>query len=624
MSGFLFGIPRKLIKRITEIEIDTHYYDNDVVPSNQDIFTYTIDTTSKLSTVTGLKVENITTAVMPYRIKYGNDLSSLWATVEYIKNGAFENNTSLIDMTIPNTINTIPSKCFKNCTSLSRVNISKAIHTIDSEAFSGCSNLRSIFIPFTVNNIATDAFKNCNNLKIICYKNSVAETYAKEHNIPYSLISYTLDDEVTQNSQNLVTSGSIFSFVKKHLDNIINPHDNSTFKNTNLTGITNILKGRLNQLCLTTRDELINNKKAELLIKYPNKDNINSTDYYNYSNELNDYVQNQVNSDVESYNDLSLVNKGYVDNSIKNITVGTGFQTVNDDNLKTSSKNVVNAINEVNDKLIPIQTRLVSGWNIVSLERLFPVNWAFVSKPYCYTDDGYDVEYNIRNFRNNVVNNNHAFEIYTNQDCNCDFAVTATNFISGYPMDYVILSYYYTGADGKDLDTVTEITNTNWTLSKTVGYGHSHEISSNGITYIKFGGDNTSGGSENANVNYYETIYLNIKEMQALLPDEDIIITLYGTWYSSKGNGHINVSMDCYTCNETPSINVDSSTKIITLSGNNLQTTYQSNSTMQCNVVTIKGNTSNYSSTYTPTFRITIKKMSNSSNYRTISIESLS
>ena len=82
--------------------------------------------------------------------------------------------------------------------------------------------------------------------------------------------------------------------------------------------------------------------------------------------------------------------------------------------------------------------------------------------------------------------------------------------------------------------------------------------------------------------------------------------------------------MDCYTCNETPSIMVDSSTKIITLSGNNLQTTYQSNSTMQCNVVTIKGNTSNYSSTYTPTFRITIKKMSNSSNYRTISIESLS
>ena len=57
--GFLFGIPRKLIKRVTEIEIDSHYYDNDVIPSSQDIFTYTVDEKNKVSEITGFKINNI-------------------------------------------------------------------------------------------------------------------------------------------------------------------------------------------------------------------------------------------------------------------------------------------------------------------------------------------------------------------------------------------------------------------------------------------------------------------------------------------------------------------------------------------------------------------------------------
>ena len=50
--GFLFGVPHKLIKRVTEIEIDSHYYDNDVIPSSQDIFTYTVDEKNKVSEIT--------------------------------------------------------------------------------------------------------------------------------------------------------------------------------------------------------------------------------------------------------------------------------------------------------------------------------------------------------------------------------------------------------------------------------------------------------------------------------------------------------------------------------------------------------------------------------------------
>ncbi len=52
---------------------------------------------------------------MPYRIKYGDSASHMWANVTTIKSGSFKNNEYLSDMTIPNTIDVIPSKCFSNC-----------------------------------------------------------------------------------------------------------------------------------------------------------------------------------------------------------------------------------------------------------------------------------------------------------------------------------------------------------------------------------------------------------------------------------------------------------------------------------------------------------------------------
>lgn len=585
--GFQFGIPKKLIQRVNEIEIDTHYYDKDVIPSAQEIFTFTVDKENETAIITGLVNNNIVSAVIPYKIQYDQTSKELTATVIELSENCFSNNTTLKTITIPNTIHIIPSNCFKNCSALETINIPTSIHTIKANAFNNCDSLNSIFIPYGVNTIEDGAFLDCDNLKIICYKHSKAEEYAEANNIPYSLISYTLDEDITENSENLVTSGIIYKWKKflddkinTHINNKTNPHNDSIFKNAKLTGSASINEGTLNTV---------------------------------------------------TANDLSLVNKSYVDKEVSEITspsIGVGYQKQYDTNLETNAKTVVGAINELNTKVNTVSGTLQAGWNNISINLLYPLGWTFLNKPYVYTDDGINVDYRVKNLtvsNETIKNNTNTFDMYVPVNCNYVFSTTNSNNISGYPIDYLVVSYYYTGADGKDLDTVTGISNANWPLSKnTVGYSHGNEIKNNSdVTLIYWGGDNTGGGSANASTKYYESVYFNIKAIQEQLPNEDIDIILYGTWFSELGNGNIYISMDCYTCSNIPTLSTNSN-KIITLSGDDLTKTYSNDNNLSCYIPTKKGSSSDYKNAYTPAFKITFKKVTTESNYRTIIIQPLS
>ena len=644
--GFLFGFPKKLLKRITEIEIDTHYYDNDVVPSNQDIFTYIVDTNKEVATITGFSKSGITSAVMSYRVKYGFDTSEQWYTVSYVKDGAFKSESNLISMTLPNTLHTIPKSCFANCGNLSQVNIPKSINVIETKAFENCSNLDTLFIGTNVKEIANDAFNGCSKLSIICYKDSIAEKYAIENNINYSLLSYKLDNDITENSKNLVTSGTIYSkFVNvtndltlkmtsmfnqvnnkltNHINNKLNPHDDSTFTNATLEGTTSINTGLLNEIYSTNDSELIAVKKKELAIKYPNYEDTSTEDYTAYTNELTEYTNN-IDKYVNETNGLALVNRNYVDSFVKP-DEGAGYQTIIDNKLETNAKTVISAINEINSRSHYVRTNLKQGWNNVSLNYLYPIGWKFTSKPYAYTSTGESVDYTIINTivsKETIKNESNTFDIFVPVDCILDFSTTVSNEISGYPMQYLVLTYYYTGTDGKDLDTVTGIENNNWPLNKTVGYGHKSSITNNDIALIQFGGDNLGGGTENSSVKYYESVYFDINEIENTLPGEDIEVVLYGTWYSSVGNGNITISLDCYTCDEKPTINIDSNTKRITLSGNNLVNTYSNATDMYCYIPTLKGGPSNYKTAYTPAFKIKFHRTEDTI-YNTVTIQQLS
>ena len=85
-------------------------------------------------------------------------------TVQSINNYAFYYCTSIKSVTIPNTVKTIGESVFARCTELKNINMPNSIESIGESSFAGCSNLKSITIPHSVSSIAEYAFGECDSL----------------------------------------------------------------------------------------------------------------------------------------------------------------------------------------------------------------------------------------------------------------------------------------------------------------------------------------------------------------------------------------------------------------------------------------------------------------------------
>lgn len=112
--------------------------------------------------------------------------------------GAFEENTEITEMIIPEGIRKIAPRTFLGCSNLSKVILPKSLKIIGEMAFEGCESLKSIEIPYGVKVIEASAFKNCKNLYEInisqgikTISNSCFENCEKlsQVNIPDSVIS---------------------------------------------------------------------------------------------------------------------------------------------------------------------------------------------------------------------------------------------------------------------------------------------------------------------------------------------------------------------------------------------------------------------------------------------------
>lgn len=99
---------------------------------------------------------------------------------------AFNNCTSLTNVTFKTTrLSIIPRASFYGCSSLDNVIIPSSVNTIESMAFAACVSLNRIYIPSTVSVISNDAFLYDNNLTIYGVAGSSAHVYALNKNIPF-------------------------------------------------------------------------------------------------------------------------------------------------------------------------------------------------------------------------------------------------------------------------------------------------------------------------------------------------------------------------------------------------------------------------------------------------------
>ena len=138
-------------------------------------------------------------------------------TLEVISDSLFSQCYELENVNIPNTVTKIDTQAFQDCKKLSKVNLPSSLKEIGIYAFNGCKNLTNISIPNNLKIVGAMAFCDCNlsqinlpksvteiqeyalgyndlypdsklfeplkikNFKIYGYKNTAAETYAKEN-----------------------------------------------------------------------------------------------------------------------------------------------------------------------------------------------------------------------------------------------------------------------------------------------------------------------------------------------------------------------------------------------------------------------------------------------------------
>ena len=108
-------------------------------------------------------------------------------SIESIEDCAFEDCTSLKSIKIPNSVKSIEDYVFWNCTSLTSINIPNSVKNIGYRAFYNCTSLTSIKIPDSVENIKDEVFDSCTSLKEIVFEGKTINEVKAMSNYPWKI-----------------------------------------------------------------------------------------------------------------------------------------------------------------------------------------------------------------------------------------------------------------------------------------------------------------------------------------------------------------------------------------------------------------------------------------------------
>ena len=132
---------------------------------NENGFTYYIDFYDSMAHIKGYNGTS-TDLVIP---------STLGGSkVVCIDSSAFENNTNLTSVTIPDTVTTIENRAFNGCSNIKKLTLGKNVSEIGMYAFQSNIGLTTLTIPDSVTSIDTAAFGGCSKLREISIGKSVS------------------------------------------------------------------------------------------------------------------------------------------------------------------------------------------------------------------------------------------------------------------------------------------------------------------------------------------------------------------------------------------------------------------------------------------------------------------
>ena len=119
----------------------------------------------------GLTAVHITDLSAWYKIKFENEAANPMYSSS--KEVTYVNDVELTDLTIPDSITSIPEYTFRGCGSLRRLIIPESCKTVPQYAFRNCNNLQELTLPSTCIACYDYSFNGCTSLKKI---NCQAET----------------------------------------------------------------------------------------------------------------------------------------------------------------------------------------------------------------------------------------------------------------------------------------------------------------------------------------------------------------------------------------------------------------------------------------------------------------
>lgn len=127
--------------------------------------------------------------VIPDAIE-GKKVTAIW-------NDAFENNSSLVSVSVPDSVSSIEEYAFENCKNLTGITLPSHLKKIGDCAFDDCISLASVSIPDSVTSIGASAFSSCKSLTSIVIPNKLSCIGYYVFSDCSSLTSIILPDSVT-------------------------------------------------------------------------------------------------------------------------------------------------------------------------------------------------------------------------------------------------------------------------------------------------------------------------------------------------------------------------------------------------------------------------------------------
>jgi hypothetical protein len=116
--------------------------------------------------------------------------------VTTILDDVFWNNTNIVNVTIPNSVNNILDYTFQYCSGLTNVTIPNSVTSIGDYAFANCYGLKNITIPSSITNIGNYTFQYCSGLTNVTIPNNATSIGDYAFDACFSLQNVTIPNGV--------------------------------------------------------------------------------------------------------------------------------------------------------------------------------------------------------------------------------------------------------------------------------------------------------------------------------------------------------------------------------------------------------------------------------------------